>query len=99
MKTYNFPYIAFALGLILMATVMIGSSEGGDGTTRLPLLTLLIASEFAFFVNVFAVYIGIRHTLASGARPVYVITTVLCVLLAAGFAYLGIGLWPLSAGH
>lgn len=95
MKTYNFPYIAFALGLIMMAIITIGSSDGSDGTTRLPLLTLLLASEFAFIVNAFAVYIGVRHTLATGVRSVYVITTVLCVLLVAGFAYLGVGLWPL----
>lgn len=95
MKTYNFPYIAFALGLMLLPVVMIGSTEGSDGTSKLPLLTLLIVCEFAFLVNAIGVYIGIKQTLSFGVKPVYVLITVLCALFSARYMYLGVTLWPL----
>ena len=95
MKTWQFPYIALGLGLILLVVILVGSADGNDGTTRLPLLFLLIACEFAFVINAIAVYIGVRHTLATAKQPVYIIAIVFCILLAAVFAWLGIGLWPL----
>jgi len=95
LKTWQFPYIALGLGVILLIVILVGSADASDGTTRMPLLTLLIACEFAFIVNAIAVYLGVRHTLATGKQPVYITAIVFCVLLAAVFAWLGIGLWPL----
>ena len=82
------------MGVILLVVILVGSVDGGDGSTRLPLLFLLIACEFAFVINAIGVYIGTRHTLATAKQPVYIIAIVFCVLLAAVFAWLGIGLWP-----
>ena len=95
MKTINFPYIAAALGLLLLTVVMKGSGLDASGDTTMPLLTLLVVSEFCFFVNAIAVYIGIKQIKAVGFQAVYTITTLLCALLAARFLYLGIALWPL----
>ncbi|PHS68664.1 MAG: hypothetical protein COB23_08985 [Methylophaga sp.] len=95
MKTINFPFIAVALGLMLMLVVVRGSQIGEDGTTTLPLLTLLVVSEFCFFVNAIGAYIGIKHMYATSIKPAYAAVTVVCVILAARFMWLGITLWPL----
>jgi hypothetical protein len=95
MKTINFPYIAATLGIMLMLVVIRGSVLADDGQTVMPLLTLLVVSEFCFFVNAIAVYIGIKHLIATGFQALYTATTILCALLAARFLFLGITLWPL----
>lgn len=95
MKTINFPYIAAGLGLMLFLVVMRGSVITNDGTTTLPLLTLLVVSEFCFFVNAIGVFIGIKHINAVGMETFYTATTVLCALLTVSFLYLGFTLWPL----
>jgi hypothetical protein len=95
MKTINFPYIAAGLGLMLFLVVMRGSTITSDGTTALPLLTLLVVSEFSFFVNAIAVFIGIKHINATGMKMFYTATTVLCAVLTVCFLYLGFTLWPL----
>ncbi|OUR65054.1 hypothetical protein A9Q79_03705 [Methylophaga sp. 42_25_T18] len=95
MKTINFPYIAAGLGLMLMLVVMRGQVLGADGETVMPLLTLLVVSEFCFFVNAIAVYIGFKQIKAIGFQALYTITTLLCALLAVRFLFIGIALWPL----
>ncbi len=95
MKTYNFPYIALGLGLFFTIVVMKGSEAGNDGATLLPLLTLLVISEFSFFVTAAGAFIGIKHIRAVGFKFVYTATTILCLLLAVRFMLLGAELWPL----
>jgi hypothetical protein len=95
MKTIHFPYIAAGLGLCLLFIVTNGSQTGTDGATLLPLLTLLVVSEFCFIVNAIACYIGIKHILASNFQARYVITTITCLLLAIRFLIIGLTLWPL----
>jgi len=99
MKTYNFPYLAAALGLFLLLVINIGSRLGSDGATALPLLTLLIVNECAFFLSIAGVFIGIKQV-SSGAQKfnlmsTYTIVIILCGLLTIVFALLGIKLWPL----
>jgi hypothetical protein len=94
MKKENFPFIATGLSLLLLILVIKGSAAREDGSTLLPLLTLLIVSEFAFFVNAIGAYIGIKHTLANGIKPIYGVVTLICMLLAILFAWMGISLWP-----
>lgn len=91
----NFPYIALALGLLLLVFVLRGSQTDANGDTAVPLLTLLVMSEFAFFVNAIGTYIGIKHVLSEGVKPFYTAITVLCGLLSLRFLLLGIELWPL----
>ena len=61
MKTINFPYLALALGLFLLVVVTRGSETGSDGATALPLLTLLIVNECAFFLTAAGAFIGIKY--------------------------------------
>jgi len=94
MKTIYFPYIALALGLPLLLLVMVGGEAGLDGATALPLLTLLVVSEFSFFVLAAGAYIGLKQTLAGGFKVVYAMASLLCALLSIRFMLLGIELWP-----
>lgn len=95
MKTINFPYIAVVLGLIILLMVIRGSETDADGITALPLLTLLIINECAFFLTAAGSFIGIKHLLATGFKAFYAATTLLCILLTIQFILLGIKLWPL----
>jgi fatty-acid desaturase len=94
MKKESFPFVASGLGLFLMLLLIKGSETGEDGSTLIPLLTLLVVCEFAFFVNAIGAYIGIKHALATGLKPLYAVVTLLCALLAIFFALMGILLWP-----
>ena len=95
MKTINFPYIALALTAFLLLLVLKGSELNSDGTTTLPLLTLLVVSEFSFFVTAIAVYIGSQNIKTKGFRSLYSLVTLLCLALSIQFMLLGIQLWPL----
>ncbi len=95
MKTINFPYIALSLSALLFLLVMRGSQINADGTTDIPLLTLLVVSEFSFFVTAIGAYIGLKHCLRVGFKSIYALASVLCLLLSIRFMLLGIELWPL----
>ena len=99
MKTLNFPYLAMALGIFLLLVITRGSETGSDGETALPLLTLLIINECAFILSAVGVFIGFKylHTINFNFRlkPLYTMTTLVCVLLTIQFTLLGIKLWPL----
>ncbi|MBT2971298.1 MAG: hypothetical protein B6D72_09110 [gamma proteobacterium symbiont of Ctena orbiculata] len=94
MNKKNFPFVALSLGLLTMLVVMKGVQTRADGSTSIPLLTLLVVSEFAFFVTAIGGYLGIRQIRASGMRPLYTGITLFCILLSVGFLLLGIRLWP-----
>jgi hypothetical protein len=99
MKTINFPYLALALGLFLLMVVTMGSETDSEGITALPLLTLLIVNECAFFLTLAGSFIGVKYLKSIDFKlrlnPLYTITTVLCILLTIQFILLGIKLWPL----
>ncbi len=98
-KTVNFPYVALPLGLLILAIVTRGSQLDSDGVTALPLLTLLIAVECAFILCAAGTYIGVKYLKSIKfnfrLKPLYAVTTLLCILLTIQFMLLGIKLWPL----
>jgi len=95
MKTINFPYLALGLAATILLIVIRGGQLDAQGNTTLPLLTLLVMSEFAFFVTAIASYIGIKHLFAAGFKLLYAVTTLLCLVLSLRFLYMGVMLWPL----
>ncbi|WP_455221156.1 hypothetical protein [Kaarinaea lacus] len=95
MKKYTFPYIALALGLILLLIIVKGSETASEGTTIVPLLTLLVVNEFAFFATAIGVYLGIIHMKAIGIKYGYLAVTLLCGVLSITFLVIGFKLWPL----
>ncbi len=78
-----------------MLVIILGGEANTDSATLVPLLTLLMISEFAFFMTAAGAYIGIKHIISTGIKPVYTITTILCGLLSVKFMLLGIDFWPL----
>ncbi|HEB81774.1 MAG TPA: hypothetical protein ENJ11_02810 [Gammaproteobacteria bacterium] len=95
MKTIHFPYLASGMGLFLLLLVVVGSKPGADGSTTLPLLTLLIINEFAFFVTAIGGFIGLRQMINSPFNLSTTIVAALCLILTAVFIWQGIQLWPL----
>lgn len=99
MKTINFPYIAGALGLFLLMVVTRGSDTSSEGITALPLLSLLIINECAFFLTAAGSYIGLKNigtaVIEKKHKALYAVTIALCLLLTVLFILLGIKLWPL----
>ena len=95
MSKHKFPHLALGLGLLLLLIVIAGSAERSDGTTALPLFTLLAVSEVAFFVTAFGAYIAVTHILSVGMTRVCLVLAISCALLSGLFVLLGLELWPL----
>jgi hypothetical protein len=95
MNAYHFPFVATVLGIILLPVVVRGSAPVGDGATLLPLLTLLLISEFAFLVTAVGAYLGFKQVQTAGLEFKSATATVICGLLSVVFLFLGFKLWPL----
>ena len=95
MSKYSFPYIALVMGIFFMLVVTVGGQLGEGGLTKLPLLTLLVVSEFAFFLCVIGVYLSLRRIIDLGFSSIHALVGVSCVILAARFLMLGLEFWPL----
>jgi hypothetical protein len=95
MKRSSFPFVALAIGSALMALLLIAGSPGDETRRILPLLTLLIVSEFGMFLTGIGAWLGFATMRETGVRPAILSTTVVCALLAVVFLVLGIGYWPL----
>ena len=60
----------------------------------MPLLTMLIVTEFGFFLTAIGAAIGINVLSKEGVRLSLLVTSVACILLAMGFLFLGLRMWP-----
>ena len=94
MKKLAFPWIALSLGLLIAVTLLGAGALRPADEYALPLLTLLIVNEFGFFLTAIGAGVGIQTLWRQGVRGSLLVTTLGCCLLAAGFLYLGIRLWP-----
>ena len=93
MKRQVFPWIALSLGLLVMVTLLGAGALRPAEEYGLPLLTMLIVDEFGFFLTAIGAAIGINVMSKQGIRASLLITTLACILLAAGFVFLGLRLW------
>lgn len=91
MNAARFPLIATAVSIVLVAVlVFAGSRESGYA---LPLLTLLLISEFGFLVAAAGAYFGFREWFANGFRPAVSLAAIACIALSLWFAVKGYLLW------
>jgi small neutral amino acid transporter SnatA (MarC family) len=94
MKKSNFPFIAFALGLFLMGILFKTGAADPNAELVLPLLTVLIISEFGFIVMAIAVFLGARTLVKDSFDIVLAVVTLLCGMLAVEFMLVGLKHWP-----
>jgi len=99
MGKLTFPWLALGLGLLVAAGMLMSGALSPGGNYDLPLLTMLIVNEFGFFVTAIGAGVGINTLLKEGVQPSLLMVVVACAVMAVGFLYLAIKLWPgMSAG-
>lgn len=95
MNKNNFPFIAAAIGFILTIVLLKGSGVRADGkTTFLPLLTLLLMSEFGAILTAIGTYLGLKQFFSTKKLSVELLLTVFCAFLCLQFVVQGFALWP-----
>lgn len=94
MNKANFPLIALALGLALMGILYKTGATDPETELLLPLLTVLIISEFGFLVMAAAVIVGARTLMQRGFDIVLGVVTLVCGMLGVEFMLVGLAHWP-----
>lgn len=94
MKYKIFPYTVVGLGLIVTLVVTRGNALRASGASEIPLLTLLVMTEVAFFATAIGAFIGFKQIRAVGFNAPNTLVTAACVLLAGQLLWLGMDLWP-----
>ncbi|MGB5735906.1 MAG: hypothetical protein WBM40_15830 [Thiohalocapsa sp.] len=94
MNRNNYPLIALALSVPLLAALVFGAQPGPDGTVRLPLLTLLAISEFGTIANAVAAGLAIAPLLQGRFEPVRIATAIAALGFAAAFIWYLVRFWP-----
>lgn len=99
MTKLGFPWLALGMGLLVAIGLLASGVLSPEAEYDLPLLTMMIVNEFGFFVTAIGAGIGINTLLKHGMQPRLLMVTVGCAVMAAGFLYLAIKLWPgMAAG-
>jgi len=94
MKRFPFPWLALGIGLLIAIVLVRAGAIEPESETALPLLTLLIMSEFGFFLTAIGAGLGVRTLLQQGVNLASISVVLGCGLLAGGFLWLGMELWP-----
>jgi len=90
----TFPYVAVMLGGFLMMVVLLTDGAHVKWGYRLPLLTLLLISEFGCIVTATGAWLGIQQLMKSRFTLLMIAVTAACAMMAPAFAVLGTGYWP-----
>ena len=94
MGNLSFPWLALGLGLLVAVGLLSSGALSPDGNYSLPLLTMLIVNEFGFFVTAIGAGVGINMLLKDGRQAPLLMVIVGCAIMALGFLYMAIRLWP-----
>ena len=94
MNKTNFPFIALGLGLFLMGVLYKTGATDPDAELLLPLLTVLIISEFGFLVMAAAFFLGGQTLIKNGFDIVLGVVTLLCGMMGIEFMLVGLQHWP-----
>lgn len=93
---WPFAWLALGVGLLIALVLLQTGAMGPETGRSLPLLTQLILSEFGFFLAAIGAGTGIRRLMSGGFHLGLFIAVAGCGLLAPGFLWLGLRLWPAS---
>ena len=94
MGKLNFSWLALGLGLMVAVGLLASGALSPEADYDLPLLTMLIVNEFGFFVTAIGAGVGINTLLRDGVQSTLLMVIIACAVMAAGFLYLAIKLWP-----
>ncbi len=94
MDKLSFPWLALGLGLMVAVGLAGAGAFSTDGRYQLPLLTMLIVTEFGFFLTAIGAGVGINMHLKDGTGPALKAVIIANAVLAAGFLYVAMKLWP-----
>ena len=98
MGKLSFPWLAMGMGLLVAVGLVASGVLSPDANYDLPLLTMMIVNEFGFFVTAIGAGIGINALLKEGMLPALLMVTITCGVMAAGFLFLAVRLWPGMSG-
>lgn len=91
MSRDKFAWLALIIGAVLLSVLV--SAGGGESGFSLPLLTMLLISEFGFLVTGAGAFLGAREGVRNGFRPGVSLAAVVCGLLSVWFAIRGHAIW------
>ncbi len=91
MSKTAFPIIALFIGIFIQVALKIAISENGE--TAMPLLTLLLMTEFGMIVCIVGVIIGGKLLLNTGFDIKLALTVPACAALAIMLGIEGLDLW------
>ena len=91
---FSFPWLALGLGLLIATVLIFSGALGAEAERSLPLLMLLMIAEFGFFLNLIGAWLAVRQLTRSGLNAGDILSASGCTVLAIGFAWLGLRLWP-----
>ena len=91
MKKETFPLIALVVSLLLLGILFRFSDEGNE--SRIPLLTMLLMSEFSFLITAGGSFVGAKALLETGLEIKQTLVTAGCMALSLISALQGYGLW------
>lgn len=89
-----FPWLALGLGLLIALLLMQTGALGPASERALPLLTLLIVTEFGFFLTGIGAGLALRNLVRQGIGVSQLAAAAGCGALSAAFLWLGLELWP-----
>lgn len=92
MSAERFAWLAVGFGLLLLVMLVAAGALQGGGF-KLPLLTLLLASELGFAVTLIGAFQAVKHIKVAGARLVISLVAAACMALSLAFAWIGLILW------
>ncbi len=90
----SFPWLALGLGLVIAAVLGLGGAVDPAAGPALPLLLLLLLNEFGFVLTAIGAGLALRDVSRTGFSATLLLLIVGCAVLAAGFLWLGLRLWP-----
>ena len=94
MTKANFPFVALAIGLFLMGVLYKTGATQPGAELVLPLLTVLIISEFGFILMAIAVFLGGQTLVQNGFEIITAVVTLVCGMLGVEFMLIGLNHWP-----
>jgi hypothetical protein len=89
MNKSNYPVIA----LVIAVTIAFVLFAAQVAAIRMPLLAVLMMSEFGFLVGASGVIVAIKHQLDHGVNARYVALTIACLVPTIFLAITGYQLW------